>query len=331
MKKVFLITGGAGFIGSHTCRYILKNIKGSKVVILDNFARYQDPFSYENNNHNFYDLRFKNIKDKIYFERGDAQNFAIVYECLNKYKPNYIIHLAAVPVAKTNNLNSFEMKAGSIDTTCCLIEMCAKLTEKKILNLKKFVYISSSMVYGDFIQNEAKENHPLNPKEIYGTMKLSGEIVTRGLCNFYSIPFSIIRPSAVYGPTDMNRRVSQIFIDKAMNKEKIIINGADESLDFTYVEDLVEGIVLATTNLNSVDDTFNLTYGKSRKLLDFIKILSNILGEINYEIKERDSFRPKRGTLCIKNARKILNYKPKHPLELGIPKYLEFLKNQKID
>ena len=84
------------------------------------------------------------------------------------------------------------MKAGSIDTTCCLIEMCAKLTEKKILNLKKFVYISSSMVYGDFIQNEAKENHPLNPKEIYGTMKLSGEIVTRGLCNFYSIPFSII-------------------------------------------------------------------------------------------------------------------------------------------
>ena len=100
------------------------------------------------------------------------------------------------------------MKAGSIDTTSCLIEMCAKTNSSKSISLKKFVYISSSMVYGDF-KKIADEDHPLNPKEIYGTMKLSGEIVTRGLCNFIQFHFSIIRPSAVYGPTDMNRRVSQ--------------------------------------------------------------------------------------------------------------------------
>ena len=327
MSKTFFITGGAGFIGSHTCRYILNNIQNPKIIVLDNFARYQDPFDQENNN--FYDLRFKDIRKNIYFERGDAQNFSIVYDCLKKYKPNFIIHLAAVPVAKTNNLNSFEMKAGSIDTTSCLIEVCAKLIKEKNLKLNKFVYISSSMVYGNFQKKIADEDHPLNPKEIYGTMKLSGEIVTRGLCNFYSIPFSIIRPSAVYGPTDMNKRVSQIFIDKAILKKKIIVNGKDESLDFTYVDDLAQGIVLATTNLNSTNETFNITFGKSRKLLDFIKILSKFVGKIDIEIKERDSFRPKRGTLGIKKARSLLNYVPKFPLEKGIKKYLEFLKIKK--
>ena len=329
MKKVFFITGGAGFIGSHTCRYIIKNIPNANIVVLDNFARYQDPF--EQDNQNFYDLRFKDIKKRIFFERGDAQNFSVVFDCLKKYKPTYIIHLAAVPVAKTNNLNSFEMKAGSIDTTSCLIEMCAKLIHQKSISLKKFVYISSSMVYGDFKKKIADEDHPLNPKEIYGTMKLSGEIVTRGLCNFYSIPFSIIRPSAVYGPTDMNRRVSQIFINKALNNQKIIINGKNESLDFTYVEDLAQGIVLATTNPKSINDTFNITYGKSRKLLDFIDILENNVGKINYEIKGRDEFRPKRGTLGIKKAKKIIKYSPKYSLELGIKKYLKFFKENKID
>ncbi len=329
MKKVFLITGGAGFIGSHTCRYIIKNISNAEVIVLDNFARYQDPFNQENQN--FYDLRFKDIKERIFFERGDAQNFSVVYDCLKKYKPNFIIHLAAVPVAKTNNLNSFEMKAGSIDTTSCLIEMCAKLINEKSIDLKKFVYISSSMVYGDFKKKIADEDHPQNPKEIYGTMKLSGEIVTRGLCNFYSIPFSIIRPSAVYGPTDMNRRVSQIFVDKALKKQKIIINGKDESLDFTYVEDLAQGIVLATTDKKSLNDTYNITFGKSRKLIDFVKILEKILGKIDYEIKDRDSFRPKRGTLGITKAKKMINYSPKYSLETGIPKYLKFFKENKIE
>ena len=89
------------------------------------------------------------------------------------------------------------------------------------------------MVYGDFKKNKVSETDKLSPKEIYGTMKLSGEIVTRGLCKFYNIPFTIIRPSAVYGPTDMNNRVSQIFIERAQKGQTIKIQGKDEKLDFT--------------------------------------------------------------------------------------------------
>ena len=116
-----------------------------------------------------------------------------------------------------------------------------------------------------------------------------------------------------------------------MKNQKIIINGKNESLDFTYVEDLAQGIVLATTNPKSINDTFNITYGKSRKLIDFINILENNVGKINYEIKGRDEFRPKRGTLGIKKAKKIIKYSPKYPLELGIKKYLKFFKENKID
>ena len=99
---------------------------------------------------------------------------------------------------------------------------------------KRFVYASSSMVYGDFLKSPADEEHPTKPKEIYGTMKLAGEQVTKGLSRYFGIKSSIIRPSAVYGPTDMNRRVSQIFLEQAIKKQKISIQGFEEKLDFSY-------------------------------------------------------------------------------------------------
>ena len=72
------------------------------------------------------------------------------------------------------------------------------------------------MVYGDFEKNIIHEEDKKNPKEAYGVMKYSGEIITKGMCKLYNLPFSIIRPSAVYGPMDMNRRVTQIFIEAAI-------------------------------------------------------------------------------------------------------------------
>ena len=91
------------------------------------------------------------------------------------------------------------------------------------------------MVYGDFKSDEANENDKLYPKEIYGTVKLAGEIITKGMCKQYNIPYTIIRPSAAYGPTDMNQRVTQYFIEKAMAGEELTIH-EDEKLDYTIVD-----------------------------------------------------------------------------------------------
>ena len=132
------------------------------------------------------------------------------------------------------------------------------------------------MVYGDFKTNKISENHSLKPKEIYGTMKLAGEIITRGLCSFYKIPFTIIRPSAVYGPTDMNYRVSQYFIEKAMLNEKITVHGKKEALDFTFIDDLVDGCWLAAKAKKGINETFNITFGKARTLVDYVRILKKM-------------------------------------------------------
>ena len=185
------------------------------------------------------------------------------------------------------------------------------------------------MVYGDFQSEIATEEHQKKPKEVYGTMKLTGEIVARGLADFYGIPYTIVRPSAVYGPTDMNRRVSQISIEKAFNKEKITVHGEDEKLDFTYIKDIAHGAILATLKDEAIGEDFNITHGKAHTLLDYVECLKLHFPDLNYEILPRDSFRPKRGTLSIEKARTLIGYNPKYSLKEGINEYVEFIRKNK--
>ena len=320
--KTALVTGGLGFIGSNLVKILLKRKIVSRCIILDSFAGFINPLK-----ENFLDLRKYRFNEKknILIERGDAKDFRLIYKILNLYKPKLVFHTAAIPLSKIENLNANESKLGSIDTTTNILECINFFQNKKKYKISRFVYISSSMVYGDFKKNKVSETDKLSPKEIYGTMKLGGEIVTKGLCKFYNIPFTIIRPSAVYGPTDMNNRVSQIFIEKAQKGQTIKIQGKDEKLDFTFVEDLANGCILAATKKNGVNETFNITYGKAETLYKFVKVLSKHFRKLKYKIEKRDSFRPKRGTLSINKAKRLLNYKPIYNLEKGIKKYLNFI------
>ena len=320
--KTALVTGGLGFIGSNLVKILLKRKIVSRCIILDSFTGFINPLK-----DNFSDLRKYRFKEKknILIERGDAKDFRLIYKILNLYKPKLVFHTAAIPLSKIENLNANESKLGSIDTTTNILECINFFQNKKKYKISRFVYISSSMVYGDFKKNKVSEIDKLSPKEIYGTMKLGGEIVTKGLCKFYNIPFTIIRPSAVYGPTDMNNRVSQIFIEKAQKGQTIKIQGKDEKLDFTFVEDLANGCILAATKKNGVNETFNITYGKAETLYKFVKVLSKHFRKLKYKIEKRDSFRPKRGTLSINKAKRLLNYKPIYNLEKGIKKYLNFI------
>lgn len=323
--KTALITGGLGFIGSNIVKQLIEKKIVNKCIILDSYTGYVNPL--KKNYADFRKLRFSNFK-KIIVERGDAKDFSLVFKILKRHKPQYIFHTAAVPLAKIDNLNAKEAKDGSIDTTTNILESVnfLKGTFKKY-DLKRFIYFSSSMVYGDFKKKQASEEDALKPKEVYGSMKLAGEIVTKGLCGFYNIPYTIIRPSAVYGPTDMNNRVTQIFINKAFKGETINIQGKNEKLDFTFVEDLANGAIKAGINKNGINQTFNITTGKGETLFKFVKILKKHFKNLNYKITRRDSFRPKRGTLSITKAKKLIKYKPNFSLEKGIDKYINFLKS----
>ena len=326
--KTALITGGLGFIGSNLVKILLERKIVSRCILLDSFVNFVNPLK-----DNFSDLRkyrFAN-KNKIIVERGDAKDFRLIYKILDTYKPKLIFHTAAIPLAKIDNLNANESKIGSVDTTTNILECVNFFQNKKKHSIDRFLYISSSMVYGDFKKNKVSENEILNPKEIYGTMKLAGEIVTKGLCTFYKIPYTIVRPSAVYGPTDMNNRVTQIFVQKALNNQIITIQGKKEKLDFTFVEDIANGCVLAATKKNGQNQIFNITYGKAETLYKFVQILSKNFKNLKYTIKKRDSFRPKRGTLSTVKAKKLLGYKPKYNLEAGVKKYIDFIRSTNIN
>jgi UDP-glucose 4-epimerase len=322
--KNALITGGLGLIGSNIAKILIQEKLVENVVLLDHFGRYTSSLKLE-----FIDYRkqrLQGIEQQVIIERGEAKYFSIINKLLRRHKPDYIFHLAALPLAKIDNLNVEETKEGSVDSTAHFIEVMAQLKNEEDYQPEKFVYASSSMVYGDFIGKEALEEHPTKPKELYGTMKLAGEIILRGLGNFYGVPYSIVRPSAVYGPTDMNQRVSQIFIEKAIRNELINVQGKDEKLDFTYVTDIARGFVLAAVSPNSNGQTFNITSGNARTLLDFVNCLKVHFPRLRYEVTNRDEFRPQRGTLNIDKAKKLLNYSPQYTLEKGISEYIQSLK-----
>ena len=333
----YLITGGMGLIGSSLAKKIFKKIKNSRLIILDNFTVYIDPIYQAYRDHR--KERFREIidynkyraskSDRVFIERGSAQDPKIVIELIQKYKPEMIFHTAAMPLARLKNAVVKEFREGSVDTTSNLLECVNYVQDNSNYKLKRFIYISSSMVYGDFKKKYVVENDKLSPKEVYGTMKLAGEIVTKGLCKEYSIPYNIIRPSAVYVPTDMNYRVSQYFIEKAILKEKISIYGRKESLDFTYIDDLVDGCWLAANSKKGVNETFNITFGKARTLFDYVQILKKYFKDLKFEVLERDDKRPKRGTLKNNKARKVLGFKPKVNLEKGIKLYLDYIFSKK--
>lgn len=325
MKKKALITGGLGLIGSVITRHLLNDHFVDEVICLDHYGRYVSSTKPDFVDYRRY--RLNGIEDRVVIERAEAKYPLVLVKLLQKYRPKYIFHLAALPLAKLQNLNSEEAAEGSVQTTTNLVEACGIMAGVDGYRPDRFVYASSSMVYGDFIYDPADEEHPTNPKEIYGTMKLAGEVITRGLCDFYKIEHAIVRPSAVYGPTDMNRRVSQIFLEKAIRRKKIKVHGEDESLDFTYVDDTARGFVLAATQPGGVNQTFNITYGKAHRLLDYVKELKKFFPDLEYEVVPRDSFRPKRGTLSIDKARSLLNYEPQFSLSEGIRRQVEFVKN----
>jgi len=335
-SNYYLITGGMGLIGSNIVKQILKEDKNSKCIILDNFTVYIDPLKSAFGD--FRKARFENIIDRkeyvssrtkrLIVERGNAVDPKVTTEILRKYKPKIIYHTAAMPLARVNNPIANEFREGSVDTTTNILECVDYIQKQTNYRLKRFLYISSSMVYGDFKKDEAAEDDKLNPKEVYGTMKLAGEIITKGMCKQYNIPYTIVRPSAVYGPTDMNQRVTQYFIEKAIAGEKLIIHGKDEKLDFTYIDDLVSGCILASKNPKGANETFNITFGEARTLLDYATILKIFFKKLTYKVVERDKYRPKRGTLNIDKAKKLLGFKPKINLEKGTALYVKYVKKR---
>jgi UDP-glucose 4-epimerase len=133
-------------------------------------------------------------------ERAQVQHFGVLTSILGRYRPVYIFHLAALPLASLQNSSAEEAVDGTVTSTNNLLTICTLLQEQGGYMPDRFVYASSSMVYGDFQYTPADELHPLKPRSIYGTMKLADEVCTLGLARSYGI-----KASAHYDPEDYIR------------------------------------------------------------------------------------------------------------------------------
>ena len=319
MSKV-LITGGAGFIGSYVSRKLLD--MGHEVVAYDAFVHYISPI--KSVLKDYFELRFEGITDLIDFRRGDTRDKAHLRRVILETRPERILHLAALPIADLSNRHSEEALTSILEGAVNVLEVI-----RDVDFVDRFVYISSSMIYGDFEEIPAPEDHPKRPKDIYGGTKYAGEVMTETYSRRYGIPYSIIRPSAVYGPYDVNRRVSQIFIENALlGKPITLYGGGHQALDFTFVEDTAEGIIKVMFHEAGLDNAFNITYGHGYTLREFAYILKVHVPDLEVNVvEEEDVFRPKRGALSIEKAKKLVGYDPQVSLEDGIKRYLEVYQN----
>jgi len=317
MTRVF-ITGGAGFIGYFITKELLA--KGHDVIIYDAFLNYVPPL--KSRYMHCLEYRLNDIKNDAEIIRGDIRHRGLLIKTLSDTKPDIVIHLAAIPIASASNEFSEDAMQINLNGTVTLLE-CLRVSS----SVKRFVFASSSFVYGNFKHEPANEEHSTNPIDIYGGTKLSGEVLTKAFGKKFGIDYTIIRPSAVYGPTDANRRVSEIFMEGALTQKPLILNNeGKEKIDFTYVTDTAHGFILAAFSENAKNETFNITRGEGKTIQEFAAILKTFLPETQIVEKQSSEIRPQRGALDISKAKKLLDYTPQFPIEKGISKYIEFLK-----
>jgi nucleoside-diphosphate-sugar epimerase len=194
--------------------------------------------------------------------------------------------------------------------------------------IKRFVYISSSMVYGDF-EPDVTEDAACRPIGQYGIMKYMGEKLVEDYARQYGFEYVIIRPSAVYGELDVEDRVVSKFMLGAMRGETLKVKGANEVLDFTYVQDAARGIVQATLSKNSANKIYNITRSSEKQytLKDAAELAISIAGKGSLEVQDRDLSFPKRGRLNINRAINDFLYSPQINVEEGFLIYYEWFKS----
>jgi nucleoside-diphosphate-sugar epimerase len=325
-KRKIALIGGAGFIG-HNLALELKR-QGAEVEIIDSLqVNNLMTFASANSDPN-QDLYLRMINQRLEMIKSagiplhilDARDYHTLSKTLLNMHPQVIVHLAAVSHAGKSNKDPHSTFDHSLRTLENALDYARGTVEQ-------FIYLSSSMVYGNFMTPEVTEESPLNSLGIYGALKIAGERMVVAYNQVFDLPYTIIRPSALYGPRCVSRRVGQVFIESAMRGETLRVDGdGSERLDFTFIDDLVSGIIQTIRHPAARNQTFNLTYGESRSLNDLAKIVQEEFPHISLQYVPRDKLMPFRGTLNVDKAKKLIGYSPSNPIEKGFRKYIQWYK-----
>jgi UDP-glucuronate 4-epimerase len=316
MRKKILITGCAGFIGFHLSKKLSKKFN---VVGVDNLNSY-------------YDVKLKKDRLKILkkiknfkFYKNDISNFNEVKKIFNNNKFDSVINLAAQAGVRYSLENPFSYINTNIIGFFNIIENC------KIFNVKRLLYASTSSVYGNQTKFPIKENFDTSsPIQLYAATKKSNELIAHSYSYLYKIKTVGLRFFTVYGPWGRPDMALFKFTKNILENKPIeIFNYGKHTRDFTYIDDIIEGIEKCLLhNKSKINfNVLNLGNSKPIKLIEFIKIIEKNLNKESKKkflsIQKGDVFKTHSS---IKKANNEVNFFPKTNHKLGIKKFISWFK-----
>ena len=318
--KTILVTGGAGFIGSHLCERLLE--EGHSVICLDNFDSYYDP-----------NLKFRNVEEisKKYpgpftMVTGDIRNRDHLTELFKKNRIDAVFHLAARAGVRPSIVDPLLYEDVNLRGTITLLEVC------KEFGMKNFIFASSSSVYGENQRVPFSETDlDIQPISPYGATKRAGELLCYSYHHLYGIHIACLRIFTAYGPRQRPEMAIHKFtrlIDQG--KEIPMYGDGSSKRDYTYIDDLIDGM-MAVHHHQRGFEIYNLGESRTTSLKELIRMIEECLGKKAKIL----SMEPQPGDVSITyaditKAKRLLNYQPKIEMEEGIKRFVEWYKEQSI-
>ena len=318
--KTILVTGGAGFIGSHLCERLLKDPKVKRVVCVDNLdSNYPVKYKQEN-------LKLLAKSKKFVFYKVDICNKNALAKVFKKERPNYIVHLAAKTDTRTSVELPYEHESTNVLGTLNIFEMA------KDFKIKGVVAFSSSSVYGNSSKPPFKEtdmrNLPLAP---YGATKIAGEVIGYTYTFNYGIPITFFRIFNAYGPRMRPSLVLYRWVDNIFKNRAIEMSGTGvRKRDFTYVGDIVDAVILALKRTKGYE-VINIGNASPISLKELLKIIEKVLGR-SPVVRSRPSSKASVELTYadVSKARKVLGWKPQTSMEKGVSNFVTWFKQNRL-
>jgi len=310
-SKKILITGGAGFIGSHIVNQLIQ--KGHHVAVIDNLSSGKKESIHPKAT--FYN---KDIRDK---------NISKIFE---KENPKAVFHLAAYPLVGQAYKNPFKAIETNVMGTVNILDICRKRG-----NLETIVVVSSDKAYGKSKKLPYQEHFPLKGDHPYDVSKSAADLIAQTYFHTYNMPITITRFSNVYGPGDPNfSRIVPGAIDAVINNKELLIRSDGKMVrGYTYVKDIADGCIKLMENKEKVaGEAFNFACENIFSVMDVVKKIEKILGtKINYKILNIANNEIPKQYLDWAKAKKTLNWQPMTTFEDGIKETFDWIKNSRFE
>lgn len=312
MNKNILLTGGAGFIGSHTCERLLA--EGNRLTIIDNFDPFYSPSVKKTNAASFFS------HSSVRFIEGDILDQGLLKNIPGDF--DAIIHLAAKAGVRPSILDPVAYYSVNVQGTQNLLEFA------KARNIRQFVFGSSSSVYGVNPRFPWKEtDSDLDPISPYAASKISAELMGKVYSQLYGIRFIALRFFTVFGPRQRPDLAIHNFSKKILSAEPINFYGDGSTRrDYTFVSDTVEGIMAALEFTDSSYEVINLGNNQPVTLSELVATIEEVLGKkaLLNKLPEQPGDVPV--TFAdISKAQQLLGYAPRVGLREGLVRFREWL------